>query len=39
MRALRVMHLTDNRARHDVPRGQFLGFVIALHESFEPNIA
>src|SRR5207253_5865006 len=39
MHALCAVHLTDDRARHDVPRGQLLRFVVALHESFEADIA
>ncbi len=38
VRALRALHLADQRAGHDVARRQLLRLVIALHESFEANI-
>ena len=39
MRALRAVHFADNGARHNVPRSQFLRFVVAFHESLEADIA
>src|SRR5437660_8052100 len=33
--AARAVHLADDGAGYDVARSEFLGFVIALHETFE----
>ena len=39
MRALRFVHFGGDGAGDDIARSEFLGFVIALHETFEIDVA